>query len=120
MRINRAAGFTLLEVMVAVGVFALLSVGYLIASQQAVQNIARIEAKTVAYWLAQDFAVRVDADEVAAPDGFDDTVEFAERDFWIKVSRVPTQAQSLERVIITVGQSQEQLARLETYLDKGL
>lgn len=51
---NRARGFTLLEVLVALGIFALVAASVLTATARSLQTAARLEDKTFALWLADN------------------------------------------------------------------
>lgn len=47
-------GFTLLEVMVALAIFALVAASALTASARSLQTAARLEDKTLALWIAEN------------------------------------------------------------------
>lgn len=51
---NRVRGFTLLEVLVALAIFALVAASMLTASSQALKTAARLEDKTFSLWLADN------------------------------------------------------------------
>lgn len=51
---RRARGFTLLEVLVALAIFAVVAASVLSASARALQIAARLEDKTFATWLADN------------------------------------------------------------------
>lgn len=51
---NRARGFTLLEVLVALAIFALVAASMLTASSQSLKTAARLEDKTFSLWLADN------------------------------------------------------------------
>lgn len=51
---KRAHGFTLLEVLVALAIFALVATSVLAASSRALKTAARLEDKTFALWVADN------------------------------------------------------------------
>ena len=51
---NAARGFTLLEVLVALAIFALVAASILTASARSLQTAARLEDKTLALWIADN------------------------------------------------------------------
>ena len=55
----RAAGFTLIEVMVALAIFALVSVTLVKSTGQSLRQTALIEQKATAWWLAENAMTRL-------------------------------------------------------------
>lgn len=115
---KRLSGFTLVEVLVALGIFAVLSTGYLIASGNSVRGVGRVQDKMIALWIAQDTATRLrtlDA-EKAAP-FVEQKVSFLEREWTVSFEQEETSVESLNRVTILVTQAgeDETFATLETY-----
>ncbi len=51
---KRARGFTLLEVLVALAIFAMVAASVLSASARSLQNASRLEDKTLAMWIADN------------------------------------------------------------------
>lgn len=51
---RRARGFTLLEVLIALAIFAVVAASVLSASARSLQTAARLEDKTFALWLADN------------------------------------------------------------------
>ena len=55
----RRRGFTLLEVMVALLIFAVVSTALVKSAGQSVRQAGRMEARAVAFWLAEDELTRL-------------------------------------------------------------
>ncbi len=51
---RRTAGFTLLEVLVALGIFAVVAASVLSAASHSLQTAAALEEKTLAMWIADN------------------------------------------------------------------
>ena len=66
---RRMAGFTLLEVLVALAIFALVAASVLSASTRSLQTAARLEDKTLAMWVADNRLTELQLAEVPAADG---------------------------------------------------
>lgn len=66
---KRARGFTLLEVLVALGIFALVAASVLTATARSLQTAARLEDKTFALWLADNRLQELQLAETPPADG---------------------------------------------------
>ncbi|WP_439888968.1 type II secretion system minor pseudopilin GspI [Pseudomonas sp. MBLB4123] len=66
---RRAAGFTLLEVLVALAIFALVAASVLSASSRSLQTVARLEDKTLAMWIADNRLSELQLAEEPVADG---------------------------------------------------
>ncbi|WPC06676.1 type II secretion system minor pseudopilin GspI [Pseudomonas benzenivorans] len=66
---RRAAGFTLLEVLVALAIFALVAASVLSASSRSLQTVARLEDKTLAMWIADNRLSELQLTEAPVGDG---------------------------------------------------
>lgn len=51
---RRSAGFTLLEVLVALAIFAMVAASVLTATSRSLQTASRLEDKTLAMWIADN------------------------------------------------------------------
>lgn len=51
---SRQAGFTLLEMLVALVLFAIVAGGFMAAGRQALTQVGRLEDKTLASWVAEN------------------------------------------------------------------
>lgn len=114
-------GFTLVEVLVALGIFAMLAAGYLIASGEALRGLGRVQDKMIALWVAQDMVTQMRTLDAEKQDPFvEQKVTFLERDWVVSFEQQETNIEFLQRVTLFVASSQEgedpeTLATLETY-----
>ena len=115
MLLPRNAGFTLVEVLVALGIFAVLATGYLISAGDAVRGLGLIQDKMMASWVAQDTITKLRTLDADKSDRFrDQTMEAMGRDWSVSFETKATEVESMSRVIISVG-IDEPLVSLETY-----
>ncbi len=112
MRTNKATGFTLIEVLVALAIFAL-SITALSGTFHAnIHNANRLKEKTMAFWLAENTLVELKAQAIAQNKyppvrTRQDKKEYAGRDWVIAtaVSKAPGPFNML-RIDISVGTEQ--------------
>lgn len=77
---KRSAGFTLLEVLVALAIFALVAASVLSATSRSLQTAARLEEKTLAMWIADNHLVELQLAASTPAEGRDQgELEFAGR-----------------------------------------
>ncbi|MGK9067015.1 type II secretion system minor pseudopilin GspI [Stutzerimonas chloritidismutans] len=90
MSVRAARGFTLLEVLVALAIFAIVAAVVLTAAGRSVSNAARLEALTLAGWIADNRLTELQLQEPAPSVGREDTeLEFGGRQ-WQTLSEVET------------------------------
>lgn len=86
----RTRGFTLLEVLVALAIFALVAAVVLTAAGRSVSNAGRLEALTLAGWIADNRMTELQLQQPAPSIGREDTqLEFGGRQ-WQTLSQVET------------------------------
>lgn len=111
------AGFTLLEVLVALAVLAVGAVSLLTATQTHVSRISDIENRTVARWVADNrlVALRIDMQQP-------DVVDMLGQRWGVVVSRTETEDPDLQRVDIAVALSSDtrDLFKLTGFVDKAV
>lgn len=111
------AGFTLLEVLVALAVLAVGAVSLLTATQTHVSRISDIENRTVARWVADNrlVALRIDMQQP-------DVVDMLGQRWGVVVSRTETEDPDLQRVDIAVALSSNtrDLFKLTGFVDKAV
>ncbi|REL31585.1 type II secretion system minor pseudopilin GspI [Thalassotalea euphylliae] len=114
-------GFTLIEVMLAMAVFAIAGVALLGAAQSNFDNLSRLEQKTVANWVAANQLTAASLDTQTWPprNNRKGQVEMAGATWYWQQKVVRTQDANLRQVTIEVRQqaSDEQpLSELTTFL----
>lgn len=111
---NTEAGFTLLEVLVALAVLAVGAVSLLTATQTHITRISEIENRTVARWVADNrlAALRIG---VRQPD----VVDMLGQRWDVVVTRIETQDPDLQRVDVAVALSSDNrnLFKLTGFID---
>jgi general secretion pathway protein I len=97
-------GFTLLEVLVALAVFAVAAIALMRVSESQLQLSARLEDKTFAHWVALNMVSEMQANQ-DWPDLGEQTgkVSMAGRDWKIIVKTLATPMKRVRRVEVTVG-----------------
>ncbi len=126
---NRQSGFTLLEVLVALGILAI-ALGAIIQSiSQATSNIGYLRDKTYAHWVAMNRVVEIQVDKTWPDIGSDEGSEIMANHEWFwkeTVSEPPGAeelAQAARRVEIEVRRdrkSKKPLVTIMTFVGKPL
>ncbi|OUR99137.1 type II secretion system protein GspI [Gammaproteobacteria bacterium 42_54_T18] len=117
-------GFTLIEVMVALAIFAISVTALTGSFQSNINNAARLKDKTMATWVAQNKLVELKAaynlnKSVPSTSKRVDKVKFAERDWLVETSGEKTLQGALIKIYIEIkkddgDEEQGALAILET------
>lgn len=101
-------GFTLLEVLVALGIFALVASSILTVSSRSLQNAARLEEKTLAMWVADNQLAEMQLAEVPPGEGrAQGESEFAGRRWEWRSEVAATSEPAMRRVTVLVALRQE-------------
>lgn len=101
---NRSRGFTLLEVLVALAIFALVAASVLGVSARSLQNASRLEDKTLAMWIADNQLTTLQlASEVPAPGNQQGQVEFANRQWQWQSTVETTSEPTMRRITVWVA-----------------
>ena len=97
-------GFTLLEVLVALAVFAVAAIALMRVSESQLQLSARLEDKTFAHWVALNMVSEMQANQ-DWPDLGEQTgkVSMAGRDWKIIVKTLATPMNRVRRIEVIVG-----------------
>ena len=97
-------GFTLLEVLVALAIFATVAAAVLTASVRSLQNAARLEDKTLAGWIADNRLTELQlASSPPAPGRDSRELSFAGRQWLLYSETVITSDPGLRRVTLWVA-----------------
>ncbi len=118
-RATQSRGFTLVEVLVALGIFAVLATGYLIVAANTARGIGRLQEKVFALWIAEDAVTRLrtfESDKVKALKT--ERVEYLGQEWQITFKTQKTDVKSLNRITLYVALRSDpdnSIASLETY-----
>jgi len=117
-----SSGFTLIEVMLAMAVFAIAGVALLTTADNHFRNMSHLESKMLANWIASNQLVEATLDQTWPPkNNKKGKVELAGKEwFWLqKVTK--TTDKNMRAVVIEVRDSENQtlaISSLMTYLSK--
>lgn len=99
-----ARGFTLLEVLVALAIFALIAASVLTASARSVRTASQLENKTLAMWVADNRLTELQLADTPPADGRDQgQVEFAGRRWSLQSEIQATSEPAMRRVTLWVA-----------------
>ncbi|MEJ6684003.1 MAG: type II secretion system minor pseudopilin GspI [SAR86 cluster bacterium] len=112
MRNRRTAGFTLLEVMIALAVFAVVSAALVRNAAVAVRQTTIIQDRSLGIWVAENqlsqMRIQVrDADNYPAPGTNRYAVNLADRDWEVVVKIAATENADVRRVGVEVFAAQQ-------------
>lgn len=97
-------GFTLLEVLVALAIFASVAAVLLTASARSLQNAARLEEKALAGWVADNYLTELQLAETPPETGNDKReLEFGGRHWQLYSETVTTSDPGMRRVNLWVA-----------------
>jgi general secretion pathway protein I len=101
---KRASGFTLLEVLVALAIFALVAASVLTATARSLQTASRLEEKTLAMWIADNQLVELQLSKNPVAEGRDQgEVGFAGRRWQWQSEVQATREPDMRRVTLWVA-----------------
>ncbi len=101
---KRASGFTLLEVLVALAIFALVAASVLTATARSLQTASRLEEKTLAMWIADNQLVELQLSKNPVAEGRDQgEVDFAGRRWQWQSEVQATREPDMRRVTLWVA-----------------
>jgi len=115
-------GFTLLEVLIAMGIFAIAGVALLGVADTNFKSLSQIEQRTVALWVASNQLVEANLSQTWPPkDNLNGKVEMAGTEwFWLQ-KVLKTNDEELRHITIEVRleeKEEQAITQLSTYVSK--
>lgn len=107
MRIKQQ-GFTLLEVMLALTIFAVIATTIMNASSQGINSIIRLEEKTLASWLAENKLTELRLSKQFSIGEKKEQVKMAKQDWQITTKTEKTKLPNIYRISILVGRKNQE------------
>lgn len=107
MKIKRHRGFTLIEVMIALSIFAVLAATVSRTASQNADTVLRLEEKTLASFVAENRLNKVKLSGYPSITQTRDTEEMAQREWHITTNVTATQVPDLRQVEVTVARAEE-------------
>lgn len=105
---NKSAGFTLIEVLIALSIIAIALTALLKATAQNIENTRRIKEKTLAHWVAMQGVAMIQLNllrVIPNQESTQATTLFKEKWYWrAKINQTPLK--SLQQIIILVSPNQ--------------
>ncbi len=102
-RTHKQSGFTLLEILVALAIFALAASVLLVADGRAIRQTARVQEKIQASWLADQVITQYQVEEIFPPKGKRSSVKpYQGRQWTVKEEVIETSEQFLHRIEVQV------------------
>ncbi|MFY8273792.1 type II secretion system minor pseudopilin GspI [Pseudoalteromonas sp. SSDWG2] len=120
---SKKAGFTLIEVLVALGICAMAGIAIMQISGEHINHLSAIEEQTYASWVAENqlVEIRAQGDKWPAKNGHKGKTDMAGRTWYWQEDVVRTADSSFVKVVVSVftDEQREQFAyELATYIDK--
>lgn len=119
-RSNKQAGFTLLEVMVALVIFAVLSLSLYSATEHQIDNSASLKERALAQWLADNRLNELRAGMIEVQNERHEPIRFAGRDWLLSSETATAPDPHLLKIMLEVSTNAptpRQRARLAGYME---
>ncbi|MCH2039853.1 MAG: type II secretion system minor pseudopilin GspI [Saccharospirillaceae bacterium] len=115
MKVNqRSKGFTLLEVMIAVTVFAVIATTISQTTSQSVNNLLYLQEKTLAAFVAENKLAEIRLGPFPNVTNSNDVIDMANREWRVNTKIENMEQASLRKITISVANAQEKDANLIT------
>jgi general secretion pathway protein I len=116
-------GFTLIEVMLAMAIFAIAGIALLSAADNNFRNLSHLENKILANWIASNQLVEISLDPKWPPkNNKKGTVEMASRDWFWTQKVIKTGDKNMRSVVIEIRLLEDEklaLTSVMTYVSKN-
>lgn len=110
------AGFTLIEVMIAVTVFAVVAATISQTSSQSVSNLLYLQNKTLASFVAENHLVNVRLKGLPSIGQSSERVKMAEREWQVTTKTESTQLPEMRRITVSVAEAKDKETSLFTLI----
>ena len=100
-RFDDISGFTLIETMIALAVFAIGSLGVLFAINEQSKNMLLIENKTIATWIAENTITEMRATKDISKGN--QNLQFANREWVVRTTQESSGLTEVEKVTVSVS-----------------
>ena len=115
MKVNqRSKGFTLLEVMIAVTVFAVIATTISQTTSQSVNNLLYLQEKTLAAFVAENKLAEIRLGPFPNVTNSNDVIHMASREWRVNTKIENMEQASLRKITISVANAQDKDANLIT------
>lgn len=105
---RKGLGFTLLEVMIALSIFAVIAATIMDASSQGVDSIIHLEEKTLASWVAENKLTELRLSGELSVGEKKEQLKMANRDWQITTQTDKTQLPEVYRITVSVAKLEQQ------------
>ncbi|MBY0407505.1 MAG: type II secretion system minor pseudopilin GspI [Rickettsiales bacterium] len=103
---TKEAGFTLLEILIALTVFSIVAGGIMLASRQSLQQMQHMEAKTIAFWVAENRMAELrTARNWPGTGDRSETTSVMERNWNVRTAITQTPHPDMRKIDITVAET---------------
>ena len=107
-RLDNNAGFTLIEVLLALAIIAIAFTALLKATSQDISAAARIKDKTISHWVASQGITLIQLGLLNSPNNqeISEVTTLFNQDWYWRASIKPTAIKSIQKIIITTSKKQ--------------
>lgn len=104
---SKSLGFTLLEVMIALSIFAIIAATIMDASSQGIDSIIHLEEKTLASWVAENKLTELRLSGELSIGEKTEQLKMASRDWQVTTQTDKTQLPEIYRITVSVARAEQ-------------
>lgn len=105
---SKNLGFTLLEVMIALSIFAIIAATIMDAASQGVDSIIHLEEKTLASWVAENKLTELRLSGQLSVGDKTETIKMASREWKVSTNMAKTPLPNTYRVTVSVSKPKQE------------
>jgi general secretion pathway protein I len=120
--LSKKTGFTLIEVMLAMAIFAIAGTALLGSTDTSLRNLSALEQKMIASWVVSNQLVEASLNKSWPPRNKQDLVEMAGHEWLWQQKVIKTTDNNMRAIVIEVKANENDtgaLASMMTYVAKG-